>query len=496
MNLRTYQQAAVDHCVEFATSRPAGSRLMLASPTGTGKSVIELALQARLGADACSIVTPRLEIVAGMLAKRGEDVPAAEAKLAARGQDHGIWTPLRLRNALMAGRQKAPRVLLLDEGHHDIASSWQDLHLLCGACTAIAFTATPFRGTPRGTVALREVWGEPTWVITAREAAALGHYAMPACSVEPLVDDDLIEVVNGELVATQVGEATTARLDALAAMAGGYYDMGEARWTRPTMISMPSRDTAAAMMDRLCRAGFPAFAVTALTPRKARVAAFEDTVSRKIALIQINVVSEGVDLPIRRLIDASPMLSPVRWLQMFGRVTRPSDAAPEYVCTNRNLIRHGYLLDGLLPSAAMKQAQDAFGGPGARAAARAVGLEALGRLKGAELPLMGGLKALCYAVSAPTDGATIDYCVIVHPCREGALWATRTRAGQEYGRWGRCEPPADLAGFASVNPSPMSEKQEAWWRRCAGNVGLDPDAAVTRKVFQALPVLSDLRARL
>src|SRR5262249_51653183 len=62
MNLRDYQQAAVRDAIAFLNA--GGERRCYAAPTGSGKSVIELAvLDAFPGG---VLVTPRLEIIAGM----------------------------------------------------------------------------------------------------------------------------------------------------------------------------------------------------------------------------------------------------------------------------------------------------------------------------------------------------------------------------------------------------------------------------------------------
>ena len=114
------------------------------------------------------------------------------------------------------------------------------------------------------------------------------------------------------------------------------------------------------------------------TPGEQRRAAFAATAARRAALVQVSVVSEGVDLPgLRRLVDCRPTLSPVYWLQCLGRIRRPvpsGEPPPEYICTNRNLSRHCYLLEGMLPLAAVREAQGAFETPSRRMGIRVVGL--------------------------------------------------------------------------------------------------------------------------
>jgi superfamily II DNA or RNA helicase len=65
-----YQTLAVEDALAWFASAGPSARRLYASPTGTGKSVMMLALQAELGEGAW-IVTPRLEIVAGMLGEAG-----------------------------------------------------------------------------------------------------------------------------------------------------------------------------------------------------------------------------------------------------------------------------------------------------------------------------------------------------------------------------------------------------------------------------------------
>lgn len=497
--LRDYQTLAVDDIVEFfATAKPTHKRLY-AAPTGSGKSVVEIAAQERLG-DGAWILTPRLEIIAGLLDKLGVDVePLSEDATIQAAWARRITTPIRLRNTLLRGEVAEPAQLIIDEGHHDAARSYQDLHLLCGHAPAVALTATPFRGTPQGTAFLRETWGEPVWILTYREAMQRGVIAVPVAETWPLVDDDIIEIERGELVASRVEAETKSRLEQAARMAADRFYRGA--WDRPTMFSLPSRETAGLLAAVLTAAGCPCLAVEGDTPHAERQSAFRSAVECRAALAQIDVVSEGVDLPIRRLIDLRPTLSPVKWLQQLGRITRPSEMPPHYICTNRNLLRHGYLLEGCLPSAAIKASQAAFCGPGKRAASRAVGLEAIGRFVPNAIPLVSGLVATGYAVSTTNGFDRTDYFVIVHPTKADAIWARKRSVVQEdgtkqWGKWERCEPPSDLEGFASARPSPLTDKQQDWWDRAAKRHGLDPEAEVNARTFSALPVLADLRLKL
>src|SRR5262245_52927843 len=124
--LRDYQQAAVDDAAAFLNVAKPGDRRLYASPTGTGKSVMELALlAARPGG---LLITPRVEIAAGMLDKLGLDTSEmSPATLSQEAETRGIYTPIRLRNLMLAGSGPSPAYLVIDEAHHDTATTYRQL---------------------------------------------------------------------------------------------------------------------------------------------------------------------------------------------------------------------------------------------------------------------------------------------------------------------------------------------------------------------------------
>jgi hypothetical protein len=439
-----------------------------------------------------------------MLEKQGVATAGlSEQRLADAGLARGLTTPVRLRNRMRDGRLDfQPEALLIDEVHHSTALTYQELRLMA-CCPVLGWTATPYRGTPRGTAEFLAFWGQPVWVITLAEAAGQGVVSLPSFRVCPLVDDDVISVSpSGEFVVTSCGQAVQDRLGAVVELCRPLVD--GRRWDRPTMLALPSVETATACLRAFEAAGAPAALVTGDTTQAARQQAFAAAVARERALLQIGVVSEGVDLPLRRLIDLLPTLSPVRWAQLLGRVTRPvpaGEAAPEYWGCCRNLERHAYVLEGLVPPAAVAQAQSAFGRPSARAGVRVLGLEGLGRFRAVELPLLGGVRGQLYCVQHVEGTQVRQWAVLVHPAAAEPVVATRLNArgegGTAYGRWRPHDGLPEInGGFASVPAGGLTPKQELWWRRSAARHGLDPCARVNRRSFAALPVLADLRLRL
>lgn len=496
---RDYQRLAIDAAVNFLAAAQPGDRRLYVAPTGSGKSVIELFVQAALNPHAW-IVTSVIEVIIGLLVKLGIDVAElSESRLLALAHDHYITTPIRFRNMLLRGDAiETPRYLILDEAHHDNAETWQQLSLLAGLPPAVGFTASPFRGTPRGTAIFKERWGDPHWILTYPDAMHRGVISIPRCSVVPILDDDVIEVQNGEFNVSQIECGTP--LDAVVSLVKPFFD--GTRYDRPTMLACPSTMLAECVAAELNRNNLPARCIIGDSTRAERDAAFCDVVQRNVALVQVRVVGEGVDLPIRRLIDLAPAVSPVRWLQLFGRITRPvadGESLPEYICCNRNLLRHAYLLDGCIPAAAVLDAQKVFG-PGTRNHWRAFGLESLGKFKQVDVPLKGSLQGFLYCLASVENLQVTNYAAFVHPTMAAPLWAMRVDAKKAdgtraFGRWRQCDPPSDLTGFASVPAPACSEKQLAWWKRDAARFGLDSEAEVNRRSFQALPILCDLGAR-
>jgi len=263
---------------------------------------------------------------------------------------------------------------------------------------------------------------------------------------------------------------------------------------RPTVVSLPSVQSCQVMQD-LCQV--PTCIITGETPALGRANGFRRCMDGDAVLLQVQVVSEGVDLHLRRLIDLAPTQSPTRWLQQVGRVMRPVGES-EYICTNRNLLRHGYLLEGVLPVEALQSAQLAFPTVSKRSGSRAFGLEGLGKLRPAGVPLANGLTGSIYYVSRLEGFYKREYAAIVLPQSPDVVWTTRSHVQKSgrYGTWERCEPPHELRGFQSVPPGPLTQPQLNWWQRDARKYGLDPQAEVDRKTFGVLPVLAHLKLRI
>lgn len=364
---RDYQDNAVSVMSEKVQCDPRTWHLF-SSPTGTGKSIVELKY---LSDNPDSImITPRIEIITGMLDKMGERTDGLNdiqvTNLA--WQKYGIITPIRLRNILARGDMDfMPSSLLIDECHHDTAATYQDITMYLNGCPKVGLTATPYRGTPKQTKEFLRQWGDTVnQILSLTDAVEMGFYEVPHCEVWPLVDDDTIDVSAGDFRVSHVEKKLHDSYQLIVENCKKFYDFGQRCWDMPTIFSLPGTESVNTLHRCFREAGIPTTYVTQATSRLDRIKAFDQCVSNQAALLQINVVSEGVDLPIRRVIDCSPTMSPVRWFQQVGRIRpmkvlgRDAFQRPHYICCCRNLERHCYLFEGLLPNTTIQEAQSAF----------------------------------------------------------------------------------------------------------------------------------------
>lgn len=510
-----FQAAAVDEAVAFLASNQIASSMMLVSPTGSGKSFMEGWLHKRASGRGRVhyTIAPTIEILSGIYRKfepDNLDTPTREQMESA-----GFWTVKTLLNRARAGDVVVPNSLTFDEGHHSVDPTHTELWAIFGCPPRVSFTATDYRGTPQETRKLREAYPIVRHVLSLQDAVTNRVIAAPTFTVWPLMNDDLIRVVNGEFVVSEVNSQFKTALPDLVARIGRFFnpsaDVWE--WDRPTMLSVNSVAQANDVKGAFDYAGLPTELVTGDTPAGERASIFAATVARKQLLIQISVVGEGIDLPLRRLIDCAPTVSPVRFQQRLGRITRPTEEAPEYIACCHNLTRHAYLWHGIIPRSELIDAQKAWGPdykPPRRSLARALGLEGFGKFTVSPVPLADGLTASVYSL-ATKDGLE-QYAVVLHPMLPEPVYARRTNAHtgetavfeapggklveykvKSYGRWKLVDGFPDMEGVASTKLSPPTPNMLKWWKRDARRFGLDDQATPDARTFQVLPILSDTR---
>lgn len=513
-----YQPRTVNHVV---TCLRHGESVLVKSPTGSGKTRMAKGVKQELGSDIVHVV-PSMEIAMAMYG-----VLTGDTTLALRhGEQHqryacesaGVWTVKRMLNALVAGELSPPKFLSFDECHHSVDNTHDEVHLYCGRVPRVGWTATDFRGTPVETKKLRAAWGKTYTALTLADAIQRGVIARPDCIVWPLVDDELIDVENGEFIVSECETAVIKALPALVARCREeLWNPATGTWKRSTMFSVPGVEASTQVALALREAGLGAVTVTGETPRAERDEAFRLTVGCTHALVQVKVVGEGVDLPIRVCVDLAPTMSPVVFVQAkTGRIARPvasGEAPPLYIATNHNLDRHAYLWEGQIPSTQIRDAQLAWGPeykPSRRTLSRALALEGFGKFTVSKVPCLDGSYGALYALQTK-DGLHL-YAVLLPPAGQpmyfqksnvhtGKTLTKVTPGGtveykeKRYGPWRKIDSIPDATGYVSVKPGRLTDPMIEYWKSAAKGRGLDPEAEVDARTFQALPILCNTRGK-
>lgn len=476
-----YQKAILDRILAVE----AGGKLFVTSPTGSGKSVMTL-MAHRLTLPNSVLLTPRIEIIDGFMEKiEGGDRLAPE--------DLNIFTPITFLNHLKAGRFDTTNIthLYKDEAHHDEATTYKKIDACFPDTTRhIGFSANYFRGTPKGTLALRESWPNQAAALTYPEAVAQGFISLPKVEVLPLVDDDILEISGGEFVVSTVNRAVGSKLEDCLIQC-----KERDVFNRPTLIGIPTSEMIEFMKLTAEKLNIPVWPITAETSRRERRQAFQAALACTHALVHINTVSEGVDLRLAHYIDLNPTMSPVLWQQRIGRIMRPG-VNGMYICTNRNLERHAYTLEGIIPTPTISEAQAAFGGPSERNGARVFGIESLGKIRPTDFILSGGLRCSAYCVSQMQGIKRMQYLCVLHPGHANPIWFNKISVGTEWGKWTKAKAPDVLQGCRSESPRTLTEKQDNLFRQKATLVGLDPQQKMDARRIQVFFALLENRMRI
>jgi superfamily II DNA or RNA helicase len=539
--LRDYQQAAVDDGVQVLSRRlPAP---LYVAPTGAGKGVCLAGLLQRLPDLLC--VVPNLPIALGVYAKLTGDTGVwdrAEAKQRAACEAARIWTEKRALAAARNGTLGWAGRVVFDEAHHGPADTTRSLLDLLGTPPYAGYTGTPYRGTPGGTADLRTMYpGGIVTVLGLKAAIDARFVSLPTFRTLPLLDDEEIDVKDGEFVIKSVESAIGTRVGQLVEHMESQYDRAAGLWSRPTTVVLPGLGGVEIVRQALEEAGLPTATVVADT--RNRSAVFSQTLSRRVVLLQVRAVGEGVDLALRTMYDLSPTMSPTLWRQRVGRIMRPVDVRlcercegngavgsslctacrdgvvteppPTYFSCCHNLLRHGYLFEGIIPRAAFTEARTAWGDdwkPSRRTMSRALGNTGFGRFAPTEVPLADGGVAFLYALKAPTGLDSYAAVLLPHhpqPAyfhRKDALTGREAEFSpkpgvvvkypeKEYGKWAAIPAMPELTGCLSYPPDPIGPKALDWWKKDAARVGLDPDHTPDRKQFALLPILVNTRSK-
>lgn len=319
MQLRPYQHQAIEGA--RAALRGGKRRVLVVSPTGSGKTVIASAIIQ-------SAVQRGSRVL--FLAHRRELIHQTSAKLTAFGVRHGIimgTERMALQHAAqvasiqtLARRRDALKLvdlIFLDEAHHSAADTYLEVLEWFPSARVVGLTATPWREDGRG---LADVFDSHVVVTTPRQLRDEGFLVPVGGWAFEAVDTSEAKVRGGDFVASSLaGAAMSKRV--LGDVVEEYARYGNGARGICFAATVQASEALAAQFRA---AGIAAEHVDGETPKEARdaiLARLRAGVTRVVC--NCNVLTEGFDCPeLEVAMLCRPTLSLTLYLQMVGRVLR------------------------------------------------------------------------------------------------------------------------------------------------------------------------------
>jgi superfamily II DNA or RNA helicase len=319
VELRPYQQDALDAIVERMRPRNPDPHVLVSLPTGAGKTVIFATLAAQLDWMRFLIVAHRDELIeqaaAKVFAVTGQ-LPGIE-KAASRASATDRVVIASVQTLAQPRRQIAGEpfdVLVIDEAHHAApGNSYAALIEKIAPELTLGFTATPFRGQGQSLSFFTDC-AYSTGIVDLIKQGYLSDVLIRTLPVR--IDLRGVRSKAGDLAEGDLGKAVAPHLDALADLiAKDYAD-------RKLLAFCPLRMTSELWSAKLAARGLAAAHVAGDSPDRKDV--LQRFASNEIRFLSnAALLFEGYDQPdIDAILLLRPTRSPVIYSQMIGRGTR------------------------------------------------------------------------------------------------------------------------------------------------------------------------------
>jgi len=344
MILRDYQALAIENIRDAFRRRI--RRVLLVSPTGSGKTVMfsYITHNAMLKKKRVTILVHRTELIDQVSESlRAFDVPHGIIAPGFRSQPNqavqvaSVFTLVKRLDQYMR-----PDLLVVDEAHHTVASTWEKVTGYNPHALILGVTATPCRASGAGLDAsFDEMILGPTAMELIEQGALspLRVYAPPPASMEG------VKVRMGDYVTSQLAKAvdkpkiTGDALDHYQKLTPG----------APAVAFCVSVAHARHVSEQFMAAGVNAISIDGTMDRAMRKSIINDYRAGKImVLTSCDLVSEGFDVPgIVTGISLRPTKSLGLWIQQTGRILRTAEGKKEAILLDHagNCMAHGLPID-------------------------------------------------------------------------------------------------------------------------------------------------------
>lgn len=339
MQLREYEQDWVTRI-----SQSQAKRIAIVGPTGSGKTVVaaELVRRAVKIGQRVLVIAHRRELVAQAISRLRES--GITRINHAQDEDYGARVAVRSIQSLFWMKEPPPAdLVVIDEAHHALADSYQEVLKHYPSATVYGLTATPYRydGQPLGSLFKDLIPSAPP-----SELVAAGWLSKPKIYTVPA--NQRPKLLGLRKRGGDFDNASLARVADLPHLIGSivtHYKRYAGK--RPTVVYTVNVRHAQHVAEQFWRQRINAAVLIAETPVDDRIRILEGFENREIpVLVNCLILTEGWDCPSARCaIIARPTLSPVLWHQMVGRVTRPGDEPPIVLDHAGNALLHGAPLE-------------------------------------------------------------------------------------------------------------------------------------------------------
>lgn len=336
--LRPYQME-LKH--DIYTEWDSVDNVMLQMPTGTGKTIVFCSIVNDIF-NWCIKHSDRSHIL--IIAHRKELIEQASNKLSSRNISHGIIQGARTQflnrtvqvasiQTFMAKRtydkvRKIPfDFIIIDEAHHSMAPSYQNLWEMYPNSKKLGVTATPWRMNHSGFTALynKLVLSKPiNWFIERGYLANYDYYSVPVNSeIQHKVNSIDKYGADGDFLESELSEM----FDVGHIRAELYKSYKEFANGKKGIIYAIDRRHAANIRDLYTSKGVNIGMIDGTTPKEERNQMIDSFRSGSLqVIVNVNIFSEGFDCPDIEFVQlARPTKSLSMFLQQIGRALRPSE---------------------------------------------------------------------------------------------------------------------------------------------------------------------------